>query len=125
MKMEAWCGLSSNGFFYVRIRDLLAGSEFVEIKITPENFALMLSNRPVECEGEVYNLGRVGKTKLREERRAIYNGTYNKETMREFLKILHKDDGWEMNDTLSSQNSIGFNHSESHYILNYSVEKWV
>ena len=126
MKMEIWSGRSSDGMFRIRIGDDAAKVHFVEIKITPENFAYMLSNMPVECEGEVSNINRIGKTRVREERKVIYTGKdSDRATLRKWLLETQKEEGWEMNDTLSSQSSVGYDYDKGHHIIRYTVEKWV
>lgn len=126
MKMEIWSGRSSDGSFRIRISDEVANVEFVMVKMTPENFAYMLANQPVECEGQVSNLHRVGKTRVAEERTLVYNSKdTDKATVIEWLRNHHKDDGWEMNDTLSSQRSMVYVSPANYYVINYTVEKWV
>ncbi len=125
MKMEIWSGRCSDGTFRIMIRDEVANVRFVEVSMTPENFAHMLANQPVECEGEVTNLHRIGKTKICESRSAMYSGKdTSKETVRQWLIEGHKGDDWEMNDTLSSQSSMMYNNA-GYYTVNYTVEKWV
>lgn len=126
MKMQIWSGRSSDGMFRIRIADEAANCCFVEVKMTPENFAHMLANQPVECEGEVHNLHRVGKTKIRESRSVVYTGEKtDKKTLRKWLLEEHQEHGWEMNDQLSSQDSLVYNSETEDYAVNYSVEKWV
>lgn len=126
MKMQIWSGRSSDGTFRIRITDEAASCCFVEVKMTPENFAYMLANQPVECDGEVMNLNRVGKTKMREQRSVVYTGEKtDKKTIRKWLLEEHQEHGWEMNDQLSSQNSLAYDSETGHYHVNYTVEKWV
>jgi len=126
MKMEIWSGRCSDGTFRITINDAEANVRFVEVKLTPENFAHMLANQPVECEGEVVNLNRIGKTKMRESRSVVYTGEKtDKKSVRKWLLEEHQEHGWEMNDQLSSQSSLVYDHKSGHYQVNYSVEKWV
>jgi len=126
MKMEIWCGRCSDGTFRITINDSEANVRFVEVKMTPESFANMLANQPQECEGQVVNLPRIGKKKLREDRKCIYTGAdTSKAAIRKWLLETKKEEGWEMNDQLSTQSSIGYDHKNSNYIIRYSVEKWV
>ena len=126
MKMDIWCGLSSDGKFRIRISDDAANVEFVSVEMTAENFAHMLANRPVPCEGEVHNLHRVGKTRVWEDRTLVYKSKKtDKDTVIKWLRDQHKDDGWEMNDTLNSQRSIVYVSKADYYVINYIVEKWV
>jgi len=126
MKMEIWSGRSSDGMFRIRISDTAANVTFVEVQMTPANFALMLSNMAVECQGEVRDLKRVGRVRIREERKVIYTGKdSDRATLRRWLLETQKEEGWEMNDTLSSQSSVGYDYANSHHIIRYTVEKWV
>jgi hypothetical protein len=126
MKMEIWSGRSSDGMFRIRISDTAANVYFVEVEMTPANFALMLSNMAVECEGEVFNINRIGKTRVREERKVIYTEKdTDRATIRKWLLETQKEEGWEMNDTLAAQSSVGYDHKNGHHIIRYTVEKWV
>ena len=126
MKMEIWCGRSSDGTFRMYIADDTANCRFVEVKMTPHNFACMLANMPVECEGEVMNLERVGKKQVREHRSLPYKGKdRDKEVIRKWLRKKHEGDGWEINDSLNSQNSVVFDQKIQQYVVNYTMEKWV
>jgi len=126
MKMEIYSGLSSNGKFMIYVRDEESGIRFLELEMTPENFAFMLSNRPVECEGEVNRLEHVGKKHYREARTVVYTGKdTSKAAIRLWLLETHQEHGWTINSYLGSQDSMVYIPESGHYEINYTVEKWV
>ncbi len=86
----------------------------------------MLSNMPVECDGEVRNLERVGKKWVREERSVVYpHRDTDKKVVTQWLIDNMQEEGWTLNTYLGSQSSFVYNPNTGQYTINYSVEKWV
>ena len=127
IKIKAELGISrnSNGVITIRLADEASRVGFVEVSLTPEQFALAitglcLSDVDVTCRG----LDVVGKTVVK-ERREIFCPikSYDKKVFEQWLTDNAQEEGWKLPVYLGSQGSITYKDDGA--ILRYSVYKYV
>jgi len=116
---------NSNGFVYIRIEDSSSHSQFVELKLTLEQFAEAVTGlHTSDVEMTVRNLDRVGKRRVREERSVVCPlNTYKKEEIRQWMADHCQEEGWVVDDYLGSQNSV--KSVDGGTLLKYAVTKYV
>lgn len=118
---------SSNNMINVRLRDKVSRTEFVDVQMTLEDFALAVTGlAEVDAVGDVRGLDKVGKVRVLESRQTVYPGeSYDQRTKQEAYILENcQEEGWEILPALRSQGSIkkGTNGAT---LLNYSVVKYV
>jgi hypothetical protein len=117
---------NSNDQVNIRIHDSASGAEFVDIQITLENYALLITGLSrVEATGDVRGLDKVGKQKVIEQRSVVcpLDG-WDKKVFRHWLIENCQEEGWELNSYLDSQTSVS-NNKDGTKTLNYSVVRYV
>lgn len=117
----------SNNMINIRLRDKASRTEFVDVQMTLEDFALAMTGRAeADVIGDVRGLGRVGKVKVLESRQTVYPGnSYDDRAKQESYIVDNcQEDGWELLPALRSQGSIQ-RGTTGETLLNYSVVKYV
>lgn len=126
MKFKGGVSISrnSNDEVNIRVYDGASRVEFVDISMTLENYALLITGMSrVEAVGEVRGLEYVGKEKFTENRSVECPlDTYDKAKLQQWLVDNCQEDGWELNTYLGSQGSIG--RKGGVRTLNYSVYRY-
>ncbi len=110
----------------IRIHDNASGIEFVDIQMTLENYAMLITGLSrVDATGEVRGLDKVGKQRITEARSTVcpIKG-YDKKVFQQWLIDNCQEEGWELNSYLGSQSSMGLD-KDGERVLNYSVTKYV
>lgn len=117
---------NSNDEVNLRIHDSASGIEFVDIQLTLENYAMLITGLSrVEATGEVRGLDKVGKTRIIEKRSVVCPlGGYDKKVFQQWLIDNCQESGWELDSYLGSQSSMAVN-DKGERVLNYSVTKYV
>jgi hypothetical protein len=118
---------NSNDQVNIRIHDSASGTEFVDIQMTLENYALLITGLSrVEATGDVRGLDRVGKHRVIEQRSVVCPlvDVWDKKVFRQWLIENCQEEGWELNSYLDSQTSVS-NNKDGTKTLNYSVVKYV
>ena len=127
IKIKAELGISRNssGVITIRLADEASRVGFVEVSVTPEQFALAitglcLSDVDVTCRG----LDVVGKTVVK-GRREIFCPikSYDKKVFEQWLTDNAQEEGWKLSVYLGSQGSITYKDDGA--TLRYSVYKYV
>ena len=118
-------GRDSRDEVHIRIECRNSSNEFVDVKLSYEEFARALTGLSmVDCEAVVKGLDVVGKVRVREGRTTECPlNTYDKEELKAWMVGNCQEDSWELSTYLGSQNSIKWVDSKT--ILNYSVTKYV
>lgn len=128
MKIKGSVSISRNSRdeVNIRIHDAASGTEFVDVSLSLENYALLITGLSrVDCQGEVRGFDKVGKNKIHETRSVVCPvGGYDKKVFQEWLVDNCQEAGWELNTYLGSQNSLTTNELGER-VLNYSVVKYV
>ena len=109
----------------ITIMDRASGTRFVELHMTPNDFAMALTGLShVDGDLAVRGLDTVGK-ELVIEKRAIDCplDTFDKKELTDWLVQNAQEDGWIVDTYLDSQNSVGRHNGRT--ILNYSVRKYI
>jgi len=127
IKIKAELGISrnSNGVITIRLADDASRVGFVEVSLTPEQFALaitglMLSDIDVTCRG----LDVVGKTVVRERREVFCPvKSYDKKVFEQWLTDNAQEEGWKLSVYLGSQGSVTYKDDGA--LLRYNVYKYV
>lgn len=127
IKIKAELGISrnSNGVITIRLVDDTSCVGFVEVSLTPEQFALaitglMLSDIDVTCRG----LDVVGKTVVRERRQVFCPvKSYGVKFYEQWLTDNAQEGGWKLSVYLGSQDSVTYRDDGA--ILRYNVYKYV
>lgn len=125
IKAELSISRSSNGVINIRLADEASRVGFVEVSLTPEQFALAitglcLSDLDVTCRG----LDVVGKTVVREQREILCPvKSYDKTVLEQWLLDNAKEEGWKLSVYLGSQGSITYRDDGA--TLRYNVYKYV
>lgn len=128
MKIKATITINraSNGLVYIRLNDEASHIEFVDVAMTPHDFAeavMGLAMQPVE--GEVRGLENVGKNKIYEKRSIVCPlDTHKTSELVEWLRLNAQEEGWILDTYLGSQTSVG-PYKEGGRRLNYAVIKYV
>lgn len=117
---------NSNDEVNLRIHDGASGIEFVDIQLTLENYAMLITGLSrVEATGEVRGLDKVGKTRVIEKRSVVCPiGGYDKKVFQQWMIDNCQEEGWELDSYLGSQSSMALN-DKGERVLNYSVTKYV
>lgn len=98
----------------------------IEIAITPEQFGLLVTGLSSQkCTTVLKNIEVAGKTKIVQKRSMTYTGENrsNRVYLEKFIVDNSQDDGWFINPSLGSQNSIEYNGDGS-ATLNYSTYRY-
>ena len=108
------------------IRDEASREELCRITMSPAQFGKAITGLyTTDIDMAVGNLDRIGKQKVTEPRSIILPfSTYDHGKIKSWLHENAKEDGWEINDYLGSQNSISFNKDDQ-LAVNYSVFKYI
>lgn len=117
----------SNNMINIRLRDKASRTEFVDVQMTLEDFALAMTGRAeADVIGDVRGLDRVGKVKVLESRQTVYPGNIYDDRAKQESYIVDncQEDGWELLPALRSQGSIQ-RGTTGETLLNYSVVKYV
>lgn len=118
----------SNNEVHIRIRDETARVQFVDMHLSLEAYALLITGLS-EIKGDVVvkGLDVVGKTKIRDRRSVVYTGSarYDRKTQERWIEDNCQEDGWIVDASLGSQDSVKYNHDTQETILNYGVYKYV
>lgn len=126
MKANVTISRRSNDKVYISIQDDASWAEFVEVELTLESYAQLITGiSSVEGNAEYRNLDVVGKTKIVEPRK-VRSGvkSYDKKDHQKWLNENCQEEGWILNDRMSSQRSV-VRDTEGNTWLNYSVYKFV
>lgn len=117
---------NSNDEVNLRIHDAASGIEFIDIQLTLENYAMLITGLSrVEATGEVRGLDKVGKTRIIEQRSVVCPlGGYDRKVFQQWLIDNCQEEGWELDSYLGSQTSMHLN-DKGERVLNYSVTKYV
>ena len=115
IKASAVAPLASDGFFRLTITDESSRIQFVELKMTPEQFAFMISARvTTDLECEVYGLDGVGKVRESKTELVPFSpyGSVSKEVrLRAARQALEpfESDGWtgRIDDLFNGHRSAG------------------
>ena len=116
---------SSDGFYYIRLRDEASCVNFLEMKLTGEQFAEAITGLNFSgVEMEVRGLENVGKERVREKRSVICPlTTYKREQLHDWLLANCQEEGWFIDGYLNSQTST--KSVDGGTLLNYAVYKYV
>lgn len=120
------CNRASDDTVRIEIEDNLSQQRFLEIKLSLEDFALMITGLSgIDFQGEVRNLSAVGKKKISEKRSAVFPGSSSTDRteLEQWLLDNKQEEGWSINTYLGSQRSVIT--VEGKTTLNYSVYKYV
>ena len=126
LKAKVTISRRSNDLVYLQIRDVSSNSDFVEVELELENYALLITGlSSIEGNMEVRGLANVGKTKVSESRSIVAPHLgYETKKFSEWLVANAQEEGWILNPYLSSQKSI-LNNSDGTKTINYTVYKFV
>jgi hypothetical protein len=120
-------GRRSDGAIVITVQDESSHAQFLELEMTPENFALALTGLALtEARGTVRNLGSVGRHRIVETREAIYprSSAYDsREKMRAWLEANCQEDGWLLDTYLGSQSSVRRDEA-GNVVLRYRVIRY-
>lgn len=125
--IPAWisCSRSNRGVFTLYIRDSDAVDSGIEVNMTAEQFALMISGMVVDdVTAELRNARNLGKKRICEERtiECPLRGS-NRDALKQWLIDNAQEDGWELDSYLGSQDSVKYR--DGGCILRYRIKKWV
>lgn len=125
MDMKLTISRRSNDKIVVSITDELSRTKFVEVEVSPHDFAMAVTGlSEVPASGDVRGLANVGKKKVYEKRSVVCPiETYDKKVLVKWLEENGQEDGWSLDSYLGSQSSVV--HEDSGNILNYGVYKYV
>lgn len=114
----------SDDFVYIAIQDNNSRSEFVEVKLSLEDYGKLITGlSSVEGEAEYRKLDCVGKIKVVEARSVVCPiNTFDKAVLGRWLVENCQEDGWKLNTHLGSQKSVDSSGGKTK--LNYSVYKY-
>ena len=128
MKFEGKITISrnNNDEINIRIRDNASRQEFIDIKMTPENFTFLITGQAhVSISGNVNGLDVVGKVRVIEDRFVTTPSYMSRDRAEEWLLQNCQEEGWIINNSLGSQTSMKFNHADNNHTLRYNVYKYV
>lgn len=112
------CGAVQEDYINLSIEDSNSGIQFVEIELSMENFAKMMTGSTVKAQAEMRGLEYVGKVREYEGAKiTITDAEYNaltvgakwsneKEELQQWLKVNHQREGWLLSSYLGSRDSI-------------------
>jgi hypothetical protein len=126
LNFEISCCRDSRDQVTIRIQDVNSHVEFVEVNLSLDQFALMITGLShIECTGSVRKLEAVGKTKITEKRSVLYTGEgfASRENMQQWLLDTQQEEGWSIDNYLGSQQSVIY--QDGQHALNYYVYKYV
>ena len=125
MKAQVTICRSSREEIHIEIMERESRIQFVDLRMTCDAFAKAITGLGAqEATLEVRGLEHVGKKRVREGREIVCPlDTYDKGVLGAWLRENAKEDGWEIDDYLSSQKSI--TRVEGKTLLRYSVEKFI
>ncbi len=127
-KIKAALSISrdSRGIINIRVDDKTSRITFVELEVSPENFANAVTGFSFQdCDGEVIGLEHIGKARVNEKRSVIYpKAEFDQRSMKRFIEENCQEEGWIVSSHLGSRCSIEKNE-KGQWILNYSVCKYV
>lgn len=125
---------NSNQEITLQVRDNLSDVQFLELKLTLEQFALAITGMSLHSVvGEVRGLENVGKTKICESRcvklpKSMYdkpNSKISRWLIEEFKEggEIYESGGWVLNPYIGQQSSVVY--QDGVILVNYSVYKFV
>lgn len=125
MKAQVTISRRNNNKVYIGIEDSNSHIEFVEVELTLEDYAMIITGlSSVAGEVTYRGLDCVGKTRVTEPRR-VKSGVSgcDKEEHKKWLEENCREEGWRLNSYLGSQRSLSYENGKT--VLNYSVYKYV
>jgi hypothetical protein len=126
LNFEISCGRDSSDQVNIRIQDVNSRVEFVEVNLSLDQFALMITGLSyIKCTGSVKRLEVVGKTRITEKRSVLYTGAgfASRENMQQWLLDTQQEEGWSIDNYLGSQRSVIYQNG--HHTLHYCVYKYM
>lgn len=128
MKFNLSISRNSKERIYIEVICNESRARFLQLDLSLEEYAQVITGLShLEVEGEVKDLDKVGKTKVREQRSVVVAediGRQPKEQLEDWLTRNCSEDGWILNTYLNSQGSVVYNGVDK-YTINYSVYKYV
>ena len=119
------CSRDSNDRFTMRVRDVGAVNAAIEITMTPQQFAYMISSMVVDAKATIMRPELFGKVRISESREVEcpISSSAGRETLKQWLIDNRQENGWELDAYLGSQTSVKPTGSNS-CILRYRVMRW-
>ena len=116
----------SRDIIKISVVDEASRAQFLEIHLTPENFAMAVTGLShMECDMEVRKLDVVGKKKYVEQRVTYCPlSDHNRTILGEWLLQNAQETGWIIDTYLGSQNSISRAEDGKGQNLRYSVYRY-
>ena len=133
MKVQVTLFRDSNNQVRLRVKDVLSRVNVCEVKLSLENYALILTGQG-EVEGDVDygNLLAVGKQKVTEPRQAFCPAkerySLPAEEAKAYLLEHCQEEGWIIDTSLGNKNSVNptcTSNGLSGFTINYKVYKYV
>lgn len=119
------CSRDSHGFINIRISDTRAVNAIIEVRLTLEQFAYLVTGMTTEGQAVARHperLGFVRETKLRSVSCPLE--TYDKKELSQWLVDNCQESGWELDTYLGSQASVKYLPPGEGCILNYRIARW-
>lgn len=114
-----------DGKFALRIKDQNSKVGFLDIYITPEQFADLVSSRYVKADATIRGTDKIGKKYVSERRSVVCPlDTYEKSILQQWVIHTCQEDGWTVFAPLDSQQSI-IRNEDGTKTLSYLVYKYV
>lgn len=103
-----------------------SNTKFVHVRLTAEQFGMMVTGAYQSgIKIVVQDLDRVGKQKVIEHRQMVHPESYsNREAREQFLIDNAQEEGWILNPSLRSQQSVQY-RGDAGTILCYTVHKYI
>lgn len=122
---EVYIGRGSDNMFRIDIKCESSNTRIVEVMMSPEDFALAITGRPLnDIPARFGNLLVVGKSKVVENRSVVIERTSRDESERYLKEVYNPGDDWIVNPYLGSQKSIVW-HNDGTQTLNFTVYKYI
>jgi hypothetical protein len=117
---------NSHDVIHIQIKDTASGARFVEVHMTPEDFAMAITGlSEIEAPAFVRDLHVVGQNKITEPRTVVCPlDTHEKEVLRAWVQEHCQEPGWQLSAYLGSQTSVAYNHADRTNTLRYSVYRY-
>ena len=111
----------------IRIEDAASGIEFVVASMEPDAFGKCVTG--LSCQSAKLHVRGLEYVSMRRitEKRHIYCpiNTFDRKTLEAWLKSVAQEDGWLLDSSLGSQDSISTASPRDGVILRYGVTKYV
>lgn len=124
MKGNISIGRDSRNSINIEIQDEASRINFLKVKMTPEQFAMVLTGLSmVNVDFEVKGLSKVGLTKVIESRKVSCPiSSYDRKILSQWLVENCQEEGWKIDTYLGSQRSITYENGIT--FLNYKVYRY-